>query len=193
MDLQPHFEPEGLEHFNKQLSSCACYLEYGCGGSTLFVATKLKNADIFSVDTDKKWIDKVSSKIVHTNAIFQIEHVDLGDVEDWGIPKNTEKYKNFHKYTVQPWFRAQEYNKIPDLVLIDGRFRVACFLYTLLSARIGTKIIFDDYFDRPNYFIVERFCDVVGRHGRMAEFVSTKSYNIKDLVSIYGEYSLDWS
>lgn len=193
MNLKPHFEPEGLEHFNEQLNTCKCYLEYGCGGSTIYVANKLKNADIFSVDTDKQWIDKVSNEIIQVNASFHIAHVDLGEVEDWGFPKNTDKYRSFHKYTIEPWFSARRYSQVPDLVLIDGRFRVACFLYTLLSSRIGTKIIFDDYFDRPNYFVVEKFCDVIGRHGRMAEFVATKNYNIEELVAVYGEYTLDWS
>ena len=35
----------------------------------------------------------------------------------------------------------------------------------------GTVILFDDYFDRPQYHVVEKYFDVVNRAGRMAEFV----------------------
>ena len=34
---------------------------------------------------------------------------------------------------------------VPDLILIDGRFRVCCFLSSLKYGNVGTKILFDDY------------------------------------------------
>jgi hypothetical protein len=45
-----------------------------------------------------------------------------------------------------PWRRGAVK---PDLVLIDGRFRLACFLHPLLAAAPGTPILFDDYTNRP--------------------------------------------
>ena len=58
----------------------------------------------------------------------------------------------------------------PDLVLIDGRFRVASFLVSALLAQEGCTILFDDYFDRPNYHVVEKYLKPVRKAGRMAEF-----------------------
>ena len=34
---------------------------------------------------------------------------------------------------------------LDDCVLVDGRFRVCCFLTSLKNAEQGTRIIFDDY------------------------------------------------
>jgi hypothetical protein len=52
-------------------------------------------------------------------------------------------------------------------VLVDGRFRVACVLESLLSLSplSETKILLDDYVDRPEYAVVEEYADVeiVGR------------------------------
>ena len=59
---------------------------------------------------------------------------------------------------------------IPDTVLIDGRFRVCCFFTCLKFAKEGTIIIFDDYFDRPYYHIVEKYLDIHQKCGRQAIF-----------------------
>jgi len=59
-------------------------------------------------------------------------------------------------------------------VLVDGRFRVACFLASILSITEDTTIFFDDYVDRDYYHVVEeiikpnRFC------GRQAIFEVNK-------------------
>jgi len=58
----------------------------------------------------------------------------------------------------------------PDLVLIDGRFRLACFFHSLLAAAPGTPILFDDYTNRPHYQLVEEFCPISETEGRQALF-----------------------
>jgi len=122
-----------------------------------------------------------------------LDHVDLGEVGAWGTPINIARYGDFWKYSVAPWKKATELNVVPDTVLIDGRFRVACFLYSLLSARVGTTIIFDDYFDRPHYFVSEKYCAVELRVGRVGVFKISKQFKVSDLVADYAKYALDWS
>lgn len=64
------------------------------------------------------------------------------------------------------------YGFSPDLVLIDGRFRVACLLTALLKAKAGTVILFDDYLNRRElYGRVEDLLLMRKQIGRMAEFV----------------------
>ena len=60
---------------------------------------------------------------------------------------------------------------MPDVVLIDGRFRVACFLTSLLKSKVGAVIIFDDYSDRNHYHVVEEFVEVSHLEQRQAIFV----------------------
>ena len=60
---------------------------------------------------------------------------------------------------------------IPDLVLIDGRFRVCCFLTSLARAEAGTILLFDDYRDRPLYHLVEEFVQPSRQCGRQTAFV----------------------
>jgi hypothetical protein len=56
---------------------------------------------------------------------------------------------------------------IPDLVLIDGRYRVLCGLYlfkylkNLLSKnRNKITILIDDYINRKEYFILRKFYNI---------------------------------
>lgn len=90
--------------------------------------------------------------------MLHLTHCDLGEIGDWGTPINRDKSADFWRYMASPWDIAKREKLIPDVVLIDGRFRVASFLYSLLSARVGTLLMFDDYLNREYYFVVENFC-----------------------------------
>jgi hypothetical protein len=186
-------DDQGLLFFKNSLKQSNCYLEFGCGGSTVYASNEAKVRHILSVDTSLEWISQVLKEVRASNGNLHLVHIDLGEVGDWGTPKSTEKYGEFWKYTVAPWKKASELQLVPDTVLIDGRFRVACFLYSLLVARVGTTLIFDDYFDRPEYFVVERFCRVEQKVGRSAIFVASQHFNTADLVSEYARYTLNWN
>ena len=58
----------------------------------------------------------------------------------------------------------------PQLVLIDGRFRVACFLTSLLRAKPGTLLLFDDYTERAYYHVIEEFLRPQQQTERQAVF-----------------------
>jgi hypothetical protein len=45
--------------------------------------------------------------------------------------------------------------------LIDGRFRVACCLQTLLSTKSHVKIAIHDFYIRPDYYIVLKYVKVI--------------------------------
>lgn len=56
-----------------------------------------------------------------------------------------------------------------DLVMIDGRFRVACCLKCFALLNDACNILFDDFLDRPHYHIVLDYFDITDRipGGRM--------------------------
>ena len=163
--------------FKDLIKNINIYFEYGCGKSTEYMY-KFTKSKIFSVDTSKDWIDKIQSI---TNNKFDdrlnLKWIDVGDIQDWGQPKSFKMRKNFAHYAKWPW----QQNEKPDLVLIDGRFRILCFLTTLKYSPNGTKIIFDDYKDRQFYHVVEEFCPIIDRCGRQALFeTNTKA---KDMIT----------
>lgn len=189
LSLQPSMDEDGLKFFTDAITRSNCYLEYGCGGSTAYAGNVAKVNAIISVDTSKDWVDKVRQSLSHTETKLFIKHCDLGELKEWGFPVDRSRSAHFWRYMVTPWETAKELNLVPDLILIDGRFRVASFLYSLLSARVGTLLLFDDYLNREAYFVVEKYCKLQEKHGRMGVFYVDHNYSITDLVSTIAEYS----
>ena len=117
-------------------------------------------------------------------------HCDFGQVGPWGFPAGVDRFRGFHQYACAPWDAAQTGGHTPDLVLVDGRFRVACFLYSLVCARPGTVILFDDYADRPQYHVVEEFCLPIARAGRLARFEAGGVTDIPRLLRLFARYTV---
>jgi hypothetical protein len=190
MQLTPHMDAAGLQCFQESLQRCRCYLEYGSGGSTVYAATLAEPPTIISVESDPAWIEKVRGAIGPAHGKLYLEHCDIGEVGHWGAPRNHGRITEFWRYTAAPWAIAARLALIPDTILIDGRFRVASFLFSLVSARVGTRILFDDYLDRPHYCVAERFCQVAETRGRMAVFVAANHYAVADICQRIAEFSV---
>ncbi|MAO75600.1 MAG: hypothetical protein CL699_04770, partial [Chloroflexi bacterium] len=91
---------------------------------------------------------------------------------------------HFDIYTSSIWNRAEK----PDVVLIDGRFRVACFLKSLLHAPPNTVILFDDYINRPHYHVVEEFLTPDQTCGRQASFIVPQNINKEKIEEMYNQF-----
>ncbi len=166
--------------FKDVLKTSKIFGEYGCGLSTEWVL-KNTNANILSVDSSRDWVDKISSGNAAYNKRIKLKHIDLGEVENWGRPIGYEKSYNFINYF--NWIWTQDI--IPDTVLIDGRFRVCCFLTSIKYGKENTKIIFDDYNNRPYYHVIEKFIKKEQTCGRQALFIVENKKNINiDLLNI---------
>ena len=163
--------------FKNLILEVKTYFEYGCGKSTEYMYKK-SNASIFSVDTSKEWAAKTLNLSKDSNRErLNVKWIDVGDVADWGYPISFEKKQNFVKYANWFW----EFGLKPDLVVIDGRFRILCFLTSIKFASIGTQIIFDDYTNRPFYHVAEDFLKIKNTCGRQALFeVDKRSKKLVD-------------
>jgi hypothetical protein len=167
--------------FKSYLKNCKLYFEYGVGASTRWVLAN-SNSNIIAVDTDKEWIDYVNIKV--SNMRVNLIWVNLGDLTKWGRP-NSYKYRNsFIDYVSGVW----NFKKQADVILIDGRFRVACFLYSLLHSKTGSVIIFDDYFDRSWYHIIEEVISLHDKCGRQAIFKVPKVYDKKLTLDLLNKF-----
>lgn len=187
----PHMDEQGLIAFKEYVSCSQVYLEYGCGGSTSYAAEVASVPTIISVETDLAWIKAMTDRFDNIAVDVYLEHCDIGPVANWGRPTSNLYFKKYPSYMSLPWKRAKALGVMPDTVLIDGRFRVASFLYSLVNARIGTKILFDDYLDRAYYHVVEQFCSVDEIHGRMAVFSVSHNYSFSSIVEQIALYSID--
>eukprot|EP01038_Epipyxis_sp_PR26KG_P010669 gene10669-14326_t len=160
------YPEESLLLLNYYMNS-SVYFEYGMGGSTILACLSSSNLIIYSIDSNMEWIDNIQkNKCIQHNlnngimANFKHNHsyhrannkrifislADIGPVVKWGYPLNNDHRNKWNNY-------YESINIIRDkvdLVLVDGRFRVACALYALLVTKNTTRIIFHDFLYEHN-------------------------------------------
>lgn len=89
-------------------------------------------------------------------------HADIGPIGALGGPASETtkcRQESWANYSSAPWSHV-DLNRL-DLVLIDGRFRVACILETLLRVDRRPLIAVHDFWYRAEYHVVLAFLDEV--------------------------------
>jgi len=145
-------------------------LEYGSGGSTI-LAGDMAGKRVFSVESDADWAGMMRGwfKANPPTAQVRVIHADIGPTKEWGHPVDGREWKRFARYPLGIW--EGERLGQPDVVLVDGRFRVGCVLATAFHTKKPIPLLFDDYTQRSHYHVIE---EVIGAPkeiiGRMARF-----------------------
>jgi hypothetical protein len=162
--------PKVRDYVTREFRAARTILEYGSGGSTVIAA--MSGARIFSVESDPDWARNVETWLAAKGLKDKVTlHLaDIGPTKLWGRPKKIRlvHLPRYLRYPSSVWLRADFQH--PDVILIDGRFRVACFLEAMTRIRRPTRLLFDDYVRRQNYHVVERFQKPVQTIDRMAVF-----------------------
>jgi len=164
-------------------------LEYGSGKSTFFAAG-CADTTVFSVESDVGWMEEIQDWLdseTHQGTV-KLHHGDIGQTGSWGKPIGSTAFRQYPNYPLSVWDRPDFEH--PDVVLIDGRFRTACFITTVLRISRPTVVLFDDYTDRPHYHVVERFCRPKTKIGRLARFdVTPQVLKADDLSLLAHEFT----
>lgn len=181
--------PEEAEVVAFAYASASVILEYGSGGST-FLALRSGAGFVMSVESDKAWSERIAAAMgaEFPEDRFLVHHADIGPTGPWGRPEGSGAYRRFHLYATGIWdhpgFRH------PDVVLIDGRFRVACFLATMIRCTRPVTVLFDDYIDRKYYHWIEELIPRDEMIGRMARFtVRPQSLPPEQLTRVAGAFT----
>jgi hypothetical protein len=171
--LRPKMEAEGIKLLESHFRKSQCYLEYGGGGSTVLAAHS-GVPKIHCIEGDAKFLQAVKKKVesLYPSIVINTHHADLGSTKEWGYPDDPFMIHTWPRYCICGWDVLFRVGDSPDLILVDGRFRVSSFLASLMMAKKGTVILFDDYYTRPEYHVVEEYLAPTSRAGRMAEFIT---------------------
>ncbi|GGG61381.1 hypothetical protein GCM10011415_04330 [Salipiger pallidus] len=149
-------------------------LEYGSGGSTV-LASELPGRTVFSVESDRDWAQMMRGWFDQNppadGTEVDVIWADIGETKDWGHPKDDSEWRRWPRYPLEVW-GLKEFRQ-PDVVLVDGRFRVGCALATAYLAERPMALLFDDYAPREHYHKVEEFLGAPQMTGRMARFEIT--------------------
>ena len=129
------------------LRSSDKYLEFGTGGSTV-LACETVRISVLSVESDQAWTEQVEAECVAKRTALTPEflHVDIGPTGAWGKPTDASTRDRWPAYHASVW--NQRLAKESDLILIDGRFRVACCAQSALNVN-GLNITLSSNFYVP--------------------------------------------
>lgn len=157
---KPRMDPAEIALFERVLASGRRrYAEFGTGGSTL-LAVRAGFETVVGVESDPEWARKVREDAAVAPLVASgraaILHADIGPVGAWGSPLDKSSQPLWPRYIATMWEEWARRGAFPDLVLVDGRFRVACCLSVALLAAAGRHpaplVLLHDVMDgRPNY------------------------------------------
>ena len=197
----PHFDSdESTRWFEQKLRASTHYLEFGSGGST-YLAAKL-NKSFVCIDSDRFFLRAVVQKITAHGAFDSAVQCylprQIGFTREWSQPVlwgslGKNRLNQFKRYSDFPAESLQN-NSYPDLILIDGRFRVACALKAIsaLQKQSGWTLIVDDYVGRSEYEIITQFARLDFYVGRMAVFNVVAEFTETQIEQAIEKYELDF-
>ena len=172
--MEPDFADIDFKRFNEKILKCNSYLEFGSGGSTYQFIKKCNNKKIYVIESDLYWINKIEESL--GEKIKNLIYVDINSSPNtYGRPDNTppagnilpvlpaneERKKQWASYS-EAFLKINlsDFKKI-DLILIDGRFRVACCLKLFEYISDKCIIMFDDFKYREWFHICLDYFEII--------------------------------
>ena len=158
--MEPCLAINDKQMFYKYLDNSKIYFEYGSGGSTYQASIRNNIIKIYSVESDKKWQNILQQKITSNNITYFYNEMNT-QPDTWGNPgPNSTQIQHINYSNYIRKLKESEQKSI-DLILIDGRFRVACCLKCFDIINPDCLICFDDFLNRPQYHVVLDYYDIV--------------------------------
>ena len=200
--LQPDMTQPEQALLVRSLQAASHVWEWGCGGSTALAASMSNIHSIRSVESMAEWRTRVLDATSMYGKRVHIALVSLGPSVAWGRPSDDSMKHNWPNYTQAFRKRASAGTEPgadgsalpplpePDLVLIDGRFRVACALEVVLSG-MRPLVAFHDFADRIAYHVVLSFYDVVEEVERLAVMRPRSEWDASAVRAMYDTHLWD--
>ena len=177
LQFKPIMSDLDLIVFSYFMREDSVYFEFGSGGSTN-IAFFYNVSKIYSVESDKEWHEKLKSKNIKVNYLTK----DLKNRGNMGYPGPNTNVDDWKKY-IQAYDKKYKAN----VILIDGRFRVACALDIFSKITNDTLVLIHDYTFRKNYHIIENYYIKIKSWDTLSAFF--KNPNIESVPDdIYQKY-----
>ena len=168
--------PEEATLLASLLACSRRYLEFGAGGSTCLAAMTVAES-VVAIDSSRQWLDRVAA--ICADDAYRCKpvlvHADIGPLQDWGWPRDESQRSSWPNYHEAIWSHAAVTDT--DTYLIDGRFRIACFMQAALRCRADALIIVHDFANRPNYAEVRQVAREVACAGNLSAFVRRHDFD----------------
>ncbi len=166
------------------------YLEFGCGGSTC-LAVELVKGSVVSIDSSYEWLDKVDLECKRREGVTSpvLHHVDIGPTGDWGYPVDLNTRDMWPNYHQDIW--KTDNSRQADMYLVDGRFRVACFMQILFHCRSNPVIGIHDFASREKYHVIKEVAREIATAEDLSIFQQRRDQDYERVRSILATYAYD--
>ena len=180
------------EMFDQLIKNSKYYLEFGTGGSTIRALQKSK-AKVYSVESSQAWIDTISRyKIINffRKKRLTLFYVNIGKTKNWGYPADESLRHLYPDYSAKV-FETINKEKL-DTVFVDGRFRVACVLSTIINVYPSTRvrIIIHDFWSRSHYHDILKYLDEIESVDDLAVFSLKEKIDLEKVRQDYKKFKL---
>ncbi|MFN3548825.1 MAG: hypothetical protein ACK4U0_15170 [Mesorhizobium sp.] len=175
----PSLDAETLGSLEEDMAKAKGYLEYGSGGSTI-LASRLVNGAITTVESDREYLEAVRARLLGVEqSRLNLIHANIGTTSAWGKPLLPWRSTRWANYPEAPW---KHIRYVPDLILIDGRFRLACALMCVLKLPQGWQgvIYIDDYMGREEYATIRKYAKEFMTIGRAVKFNIIPVFDVEE-------------
>lgn len=145
----PWYTYPAIEFLEPRLTKEMELFEYGCGNSTIWYAKKVRS--VISVEHDQEWFDTISQSLPRNAELVRV------DLEG-------EQYAS----------EILRYGQRFDIVVIDGRDRIACVKFAIRCLKEDGILIFDNS-ERTRYS--EAFAFLASHGYKKLDFVGIGPIN----------------
>jgi hypothetical protein len=193
---QPYMATQSKDYFVSRLEVAENYFEYGSGASTVMAAQRCDR--IITVESDRTFLKAVLGKVNGQRATVFPVYVRTGWTREWGFPvfrrptvSRSEAWKNYPRAM---WDEAARLGIVPDLVLIDGRFRVACVAesFLRLEPNASCEFLMDDFTCRQEYAVLLDVISNVRCYDRLISFERPANFDRAACEMLLQRYGRDW-
>ncbi len=173
----------------RYMASSSRYFEYGSGGSTVLACRTDTIEHITSIDSDRDLLQTLVNTTPCLNDAIKIGRIaplyaNIGEIGSFGFPEDGSVISESSLYPE----RIVHTTPRPDMILVDGRFRVASALYSLLVSSVETVIAIHDFFSRPQYYPVLNYADIYDCVNDLVVIKRKQFFNVSDMLSSIQEH-----
>jgi protein O-GlcNAc transferase len=160
---EPFMPTQEKAAFMRFAESSTHILEYGGGGSTVW-ANKIGKIGT-CVENNRDWLGVIQNAVVEAGIPENLTllFADTGLTGAYGMPAFGKYTRGLTEkgltYVLLPYVSTDFKNQF-DLVFIDGRWRVACCLFSALMLSRDVVILIDDFDEDRGYNVLYRFFNV---------------------------------
>lgn len=190
----PHMKPEEYSLFKELCKNKKVFLEYGSGGSTIYLLKN--NKQVYSVESNPEFYGFMNSMGLvkkSLNKNLRYSFVDLGPTNKWGKPIASDKNVDWSDYYSEIWNSIDSSTNKVDVIFIDGRFRVCCCLYSILKVVENnwenTTFIIHDFWRREQYHVILKFFTEIKSSKNLASFRLKENINILEVKEMLQDYA----